>query len=398
MEVLTTRDLAVGYGRKTIVDNLQLEGEKGVLLCILGPNGAGKTTILRTLAGLLEPVRGAVYIRGEEISQVDNKTLAKKLSVVLTNKFSGGLMTVFEVVSMGRYPHTGFFGKLSREDMDKIVQALETVNGTYLINRYFDELSDGEKQKVLIARALVQEPDIIILDEPTSHLDIRHRLELIEILKILSRERGISVILSLHEIDLALKSCDKVVLVNENTIKAYGRVEDVTNEDIIKDLYSIKDASFNNLLGSIELNNASKPETFVVAGGGKGTNIYRLLTKYGIGFSTGIVHRNDIDYEIARTMGVDIESVEAFENINGKNMAKAGEMVDRSKIIIDSGFPLGHINKGNLDLIRGAIDRGKKVLSLRKEEEGQELYGDRSNGIAYLESLSSMLEILQKEL
>lgn len=397
MKVLTTKNLSVGYGHKTIVDKLQIEGERGVLLCILGPNGAGKTTILRTLAGLLQPVKGAVYITGEEISKIDNKSLARKLSVVLTNKLPGGLMTVFEVVSMGRHPHTGFFGKLSYKDKEKILEALETVNGSYLIDRYFDELSDGEKQKILIARALVQEPDIIILDEPTSHLDIRHRLELIEILKSLSRDKGISVILSLHEIDIALKSCDKVVLVNENTIMGYGRVEDVTNETIIKELYSIRDANFNNLLGSIELNNNSKAEVFVIGGGGKGTSIYRVLTKYGIGFSTGIIHKNDVDYEIARTMGVDIARVEAFQNINGQDIARGKEMIASSTIVIDSGFPLGAINKENLELVKYGIKTGKTVLSLRRPDSSQQLYGKGAGKITHVANISALLEVLGEE-
>lgn len=396
MSILETKSLSVGYGNKVVVDNLQIEGEEGVLLCILGPNGAGKTTILRTLAGLLQPVEGAVCIKGNEISNIDSKSLAKELSVVLTNKFDGGLMTVFEVASMGRYPHTGFFGKLTKKDTEKVIDALKTVNAIHLIHRYFDELSDGEKQKVLIARALVQEPDIIILDEPTSHLDIKHRLELVEILKVLSREKGISVILSLHEIDIALKSCDKVVLVNKNTVIAYGTVEEVVNEEIIKELYSIEDANFNNLLGSIELFNRSKANIFVTGGGGSGTSIYRVLTKYGIGFSTGIIHENDVDYEIARTMGVNIESAKAFQDINDLNISRSKKMIKDSNIFIDTDYPIGNINKRNLELTRYAINMGKKVLSLRSIEDINIIYNGQSENILYMESISSLVENLKE--
>lgn len=215
MITLNTKDLSVGYENKIIVKDININIVKGETLCLLGPNGAGKTTILRTISKLLKPIKGMVYIEEENIKDISNKELSKKMSVVLTNKFNGGLMTVFNVVAMGRYPYTGFFGYLGKKDMEKISEALKIVHAEDIKEAYFDELSDGQKQKVLVARALVQEPDIIVLDEPTTHLDIKHRLELIEILRNLTKQRGITVILSLHEIDMALKSCDKVALVNK---------------------------------------------------------------------------------------------------------------------------------------------------------------------------------------
>ncbi|NMA57844.1 ABC transporter ATP-binding protein [Clostridium cochlearium] len=396
MSILETKDLCVGYGEKVVVNNIKIEGERGMILCLLGPNGAGKTTILRTLSGLLTSVKGGVLIKGNEIANINKKDLAKKLSVVLTNKFDGGLMTVFEVASMGRYPHTDFFGKLTETDIHKTMEALETVNATNLTHRYFDELSDGEKQKVLIARALVQEPEIIILDEPTSHLDIKHRLELVEILKRLSKEKGISVILSLHEIDIALKSCDKVVLINKNKVIAYGTPEEVVNEDIIKELYNINDANFNNLLGTIELSNFSVPEVFVIGGAGAGASVYRILTKSGIGFVTGIIHENDVDYEIARTMGVHIESEEPFKKIGECNISKCKTMIQTSNIIIDTDYPIGDINKKNIDLTRYALEMGKKVLSLRTEEDINNIYKDKARDIIHSQGLSHIVDEIKK--
>ncbi|NSJ92748.1 ABC transporter ATP-binding protein, partial [Coprococcus sp. MSK.21.13] len=273
MITLSTKDLSVGYENKIIVDNVNIKLIKGETLCLLGPNGAGKTTILRTISKLLDPIKGMVYIEGQNIKDISNKEISKKMSVVLTNKFNGGLMTVFNVVAMGRYPYTGFFGYLGKNDIEKIYEALKIVNAEDIKEAYFDELSDGQKQKVLVARALVQEPEVIVLDEPTTHLDIKHRLELIEILRKLTKEKGITVILSLHEIDMALKSCDKVILVNKGKIIAYGTPEDVVDENTIEKLYGIKEANFNNLLGSIELSNNNKPKAFVIGGSGYGSSI-----------------------------------------------------------------------------------------------------------------------------
>jgi iron complex transport system ATP-binding protein len=392
MITLSTKDLSVGYENKIIVDNVNIKLIKGETLCLLGPNGAGKTTILRTISKLLDPIKGMVYIEGQNIKNISNKELSKKMSVVLTNKFNGGLMTVFNVVAMGRYPYTGFFGYLGKNDIEKICEALKIVNAEDIKEAYFDELSDGQKQKVLVARALVQEPEVIVLDEPTTHLDIKHRLELIEILRKLTKEKGITVILSLHEIDMALKSCDKVILVNKGKIIAYGTPEDVVDENTIEKLYGIKEANLNNLLGSIELSNNNKPKAFVIGGSGYGSSIYRVLTKYNIGFYTGVLHENDIDYEIARTIGLPILKENAFESIKDENIKKAKSMIDRVPFVIDSACPIGNINKNNLQLISYALDKGKKVFSFRKMQECANLYGEESENIECIDCMYTLSE------
>lgn len=394
MSILKTENLIVGYDGNTLIEDINISGDKGILLCILGPNGAGKTTILRTLSGILKKVGGEVYLNNKNLNRVDSRSKAKELSVVLTTKFQGGLMTVYELVSMGRYPHTDFFGKLTENDIHKIYEALDTVNASYLIDRIFDELSDGEKQKVLIARALVQEPDVIILDEPTTHLDIRHRLELVEILKTLAKEKGISVILSLHEIDIALKSCDRVLLVSDRKIQGYGTVEEVVDEDVIRKLYNIENATYNNLLGSIEIKNNFYNKVFVLAGAGYGIPIYRILTKNNIGFKTGILFENDVDYEIARTMGVDISSVQSFMDIRDFNIKDSIDMIKTNDYFIDSGVPIGNVNKDFIKLINIAIENKKKIISLRNKEEAINLYSS-TEGIIFIDSICKLYNYIK---
>ena len=161
--VITAENLTVGYDRKTVVENVNISGIKGQLICLLGPNGAGKTTILRTLTGLLSPVHGTVYISGNNVLHTNKDELAKKMAVVLTEQMSLGFMTAFEIAAMGRYPHTNHFGKLSPDDIRITEDALKAVDAYKLKDRYYSQLSDGEKQKVMIARALVQEPMLIVL-------------------------------------------------------------------------------------------------------------------------------------------------------------------------------------------------------------------------------------------
>ncbi|EQK80337.1 ABC transporter family protein [Clostridioides difficile DA00130] len=388
---MKTNNLSVGYNNKVVISNINVEVKNGEILCLLGSNGAGKTTLLRSLSKLISPIKGEIYLNGVNINCISRKALSKKMALVLTNRLLGDLMTVQDIVNIGRYPYTGFFGSLSKKDLIMVDEALESVDALHLKKRYFDELSDGEKQKVLVARALVQEPEIIILDEPTTHLDIKHRLELINILKKLSKEKSISVILSLHEIDIALKSCDKVALIKNNKVIAYGQPEDVVDEDIINSLYELDDKNFNSLLGSVEISNKSKNEVFIIGGGGKATPIYRAFTKKGIGLYSGIIHENDIDYEIGRTMGIKMFTENPFEPISDESFNLAIRNLNDSKIIIDTGFSVGETNKRNIDIIKEALKLDKKVYSFRNRDESKKYYDSLDSKIEHIDKVSQII-------
>lgn len=390
--MLKTNNLSVGYNNKVVVSDINIEVKSGEILCLLGSNGAGKTTLLRSLSKLISPIKGEIYLNGVNINHISRKALSKKMALVLTNRLLGDLMTVQDIVNIGRYPYTGFFGNLSKKDLIMVDEALESVDALHLKKRYFDELSDGEKQKVLVARALVQEPEIIILDEPTTHLDIKHRLELINILKKLSKEKSISVILSLHEIDIALKSCDKVALIKNNKVIAYGQPEDVVDENIINSLYELDDKNFNSLLGSVEISNKSKNEVFIIGGGGKATPIYRAFTKKGIGIYSGIIHENDIDYEIGRTMGIKMFTENPFESISDESFGLAIRNLNASKIIIDTGFSVGETNKRNIDIVKEALKLDKKVYSFRNRDESKKYYDSLDNKIEHVDKVSQIVD------
>ena len=385
--MLKTNNLSVGYNNKVVISNINVEVKNGEILCLLGSNGAGKTTLLRSLSKLISPIKGEIYLNGVNINCISRKALSKKMALVLTNRLLGDLMTVQDIVNIGRYPYTGFFGSLSKKDLIMVDEALESVDALHLKKRYFDELSDGEKQKVLVARALVQEPEIIILDEPTTHLDIKHRLELINILKKLSKEKSISVILSLHEIDIALKSCDKVALIKNNKVIAYGQPEDVVDEDIINSLYELDDKNFNSLLGSVEISNKSKNEVFIIGGGGKATPIYRAFTKKGIGLYSGIIHEN----EIGRTMGIKMFTENPFEPISDESFDLAIRNLNDSKIIIDTGFSVGETNKRNIDIIKEALKLDKKVYSFRNRDESKKYYDSLDSKIEHIDKVSQII-------
>ncbi|MDD2212124.1 MAG: ABC transporter ATP-binding protein [Desulfitobacteriaceae bacterium] len=395
MSIIQTRKLAVGYGGRTVVGDINLAALKGQLICLLGPNGSGKSTIIRSLAGLLAPVGGSVFLKGQPLHRIESKELSRMMALVLTERLSPGLITVFDVAAMGRYPHTDFFGRFSEEDKRKTREALCLVNAENLAERYFTELSDGEKQKVLIARALVQEPEVIILDEPTSHLDVKHRLEVMKILRQLTKEKGITVILSLHEIDLALKSCELALLVKNGKILAYGTPEEILSEETVADLYGIDSAHFSNCLGGIELKNSGGASSFVLAGAGSGAPLYRLLNKHGFSIMTGVIHENDIDYHVGTAIRAAVISEKPFEEIRKSALNKAVSLSAQADCIIDAGFPAGTLNKLNVDLARRLLAQDKTIYSLRDPEEARKLFGTNEGQLVFCPTTVDLMEKLK---
>lgn len=393
--MMKTQKLAVGYGNKTVVDNIEMEMLKGQFICLLGPNGSGKTTILRCLARLLAPLQGAVYLKEQLLYRLKPDQLAKTLAVVLTERLSPGLITAFDIASMGRYPYTGFFGKLSEEDRQKTWEALRLVNAGELASRYFNELSDGEKQKVLLARALAQEPEVIILDEPTSHLDVRHRLEVMAILRRLSREKGITVIVSLHDVELALKTSEIAVLVKDGKILACGPPEEVLDEKTVVHLYDVHYAHFNRYLGTIELkNNEGEVSVYVVAGAGSGANIYRLLSKHGFSIITGVIHKNDIDYHVGQGIGATVIGESPFEEISNGAYTQALDFLKKTDYVVDTGFPVGPLNRRNCELLLVCCKQNKVVCTMRSKQGAGKLYGKFAHNLVYCQQSASILERL----
>ena len=371
-----------------------MSGMRGQLICLLGPNGAGKTTILRTLTGLLKPVNGTVYINGDNILNLKKEDLAKQMAIVLTEQLSLGFLTVFEIASMGRYPHTNHLGKLKAEDIRIIKEALISVGAYGLKNRYYTELSDGEKQKVMIARALVQQPELIVLDEPTSHLDIRHKVEVIKILQKLCREKGITVVLSLHDIDLAIKGCQTVFLVRDGEILAQGCPEEIIKPGTIHKLYGLEDAHYNELLGSMEFTNSNLPSVFVTGGNGTGANVYRALSRVGLGMYCGVLHSNDIDSCIGKSLGCEVIEEEAFCKISLKNLNIAKDKLHRVEYVVDTGFPVGNNNQFNLQLLIEALKMKKTVYSLADKDCFEERFGIYADRVVHCSKISEMVNVL----
>ena len=327
--------LTVGYNGKPLIDQIQVGIHKGEIVTLIGPNGSGKSTILKSITRQLKILGGKVLYEENDLHKLSYKELSTRMAVVLTERMRPELMTCHDIVATGRYPYTGRLGILSREDENKVDEAMRIVHAEELGSRDFNAISDGQRQRVLLARAICQEPEIIVLDEPTSFLDIRHKLELLSILRSMAKEKGITVIMSLHEIDLAQKIADQILCVKGDHVCYY-------------------DPRF----GSIELPKVEgEPEVFVIAGCGRGIPIYRKLQKDNIPFATGILYTNDVDYQLARLLAARVITEEPFCQITQEHLREAIQVMEKCKKVICADVPIGECNKGLEELIRAAKKR-----------------------------------------
>lgn len=330
-----TEGLTVGYHGVPLIHDICINLKRGEILTLIGPNGAGKTTILKSIIRQLEPIGGVVYLDGQKTEKLTGRELSTKMSVVLTERVRPEMMTCEDVVATGRYPYTGKFGILSEEDHRIVKEAMHLVHIEELADRDFAHTSDGQKQRVMLARAICQEPDIIVLDEPTSFLDIRYKLEFLSIIQKMSREKNLSVIMSLHELDLAGRISDKIACVKGDQIDRVGTPEEIFTQGYIPSLYQMTTGTYDERTGSLELQaEKGDPRVFVLCGNGTGTDTFRRLQREGIPFAAGILWENDLDYPAAKALATEIVSVKPFGRITEEHVKNAQSLISRCEKMI----------------------------------------------------------------
>ena len=248
--ILYTQKLSVGYGEKTVVSDIDLSAAAGQLLCLIGPNGAGKSTLLKTLIRALPLVRGEIMLAGRALRDYRERELARLCAAVLTGKPEPELMRCGEVVAAGRYPYTGRLGLLTEKDRRVVREMMEKIGIAALAERDFTRISDGQRQRVLLARALCQQPRLLVLDEPTSFLDIRHKLEFLRLLRALSKERQIAVVMSMHELELAERFADTLLCIKDGRVDRIGAPAEIFAGGYIDSLYGMETGSYESLFGT----------------------------------------------------------------------------------------------------------------------------------------------------
>lgn len=361
---LHTTEMAVGYRNHILIRDIALSVRKGEIVTLIGPNGAGKSTILRSIIRRIPLICGEMVLDGEDLREMPGTEQARRMSVLLTDRIETELMSAREIAATGRYPYTGRLGILSAADWAKVDEALEAVGASGLGDQDFSTLSDGQRQRILLARALCQEPELLVMDEPTAYLDIYHKLEFLSLLQKLAREKALAVLLSLHEMELAQRVSDRIVCVKGDRIFAEGTPEEIFRPEVICSLYGLSPERYVAGYGTMELakcpaDPASGKKTFVICGGGTGIPVFRRLQRQGRSFYAGILQENDIDYPAAAALAEGVVSVPAFAFPDAESLEEAQRiMADCDEVICT----VKQFARGN---------QQNRVLMVRAREEGK---------------------------
>ncbi len=239
-------DVSAGYGENIIVGGVNLEIKKGEIISLIGPNGGGKSTVLKSISSQLKPIKGSVFLGKTNMKDISTRELSREMSIVTTERVKPQHMTCRDVVLAGRLPFTDGFGFFKNEDREIADKTIKLLKIEKIADKQFSALSDGQKQRTLIARAICQSPQYLVMDERTSYLDIRYRMPLMDVIKELCK-KGVTVIMSLHELELALSVSDRLLLISDGGSCKCETPKEVMNKDLIKDLFKLTDEMYEKV-------------------------------------------------------------------------------------------------------------------------------------------------------
>lgn len=359
-EQLTMRDLTVGYDRIPLIKNINLSVRPGEILTLIGPNGSGKSTILKTITKQLKTIGGSVFLGKESMRELTDSEISRHLSMVMTERIHTELLSGRDVVATGRYPYTGRLGILSDKDWEKVDEAIALVHAGEVQQQDFRRISDGQRQRLMLARAICQDTQVLILDEPTSYLDMGFKLDILTTIRMLARKKNLAVIMSLHELDLAQKISDTIACVKGDRIDRVGTPEEIFSGDYVQQLYGVKSRQFDPQTGQAFLERPEgEPEVFVIGGGGTGLAVYNRLQRQNIPFAAGILQENDVEYAAASALAACVFSEKAFFPVSEETFLRAKQMLGSCKTCICALTEFGPYNEKNRQLFEYAKKLGK---------------------------------------
>ena len=365
--LLSVHGLTVSYAAHTVLRDVSFEVARGDLVVVLGPNGAGKTTLLRTIAKVVSPKVGTVLLDGHDIAKLPVRQLMKTLSVVPQSEGSVFSFTVQDIVAMGRTPHLSPLAPLSQRDWQIIREAMEATDVWELRDRLFTELSGGEQRRVLIAKALAREPQLLLLDEPTANLDLHYQLEVVELIQRLNRERGITVLAVLHDLNLAAMMGQRFILMHRGRIYAVGNADEVLTPQNIQQVYGVPVVVTRHplngkpiiLLAERRIPSLRGVKVHVVCGGGTGGEVMAMLTAAGCQVTAGALNRGDSDFEAAQLLGVSVVEEQPFMPISREAFERTKEMIANAEVVVLTDVPFGW---GNIVNLRAILEAAKGLV------------------------------------
>lgn len=392
-EMLNVQNLTVCSGNKKILNSIDFSANEGEFIGIIGPNGAGKSTFIKAITDLIDIKDGKVTIDG-----TDNKKLSKrnraKLVAVVPQEFNVDFeFSVFDIVMMGRNPHIQKKKPETKNDIEIVRDAMRLTNTWHLKDRIFNEISGGEKQRAIIARAIAQQTKLILMDEPTSHLDIHHQIEILELANMLRKKKNITIIAVLHDINMAARFCDKLVLISEGKKIAEGPPDKVIDKKYLQQVYKMEMIIRKNKILSVkeivplrvmkDKKVVEKLNVHVICGGGTGSQLLERLISLGFDVSSGVLNIGDSDWEVCRMLGIKCIEVPPFSSIAEKHMIENLKLIEKADIILITDVPYGIENIKNLEVLLN-LDADKKIF-IKKSHSKFDYTGGRA--LAIIEEL-----------
>ncbi|MEM2850686.1 MAG: ABC transporter ATP-binding protein [Candidatus Bathyarchaeia archaeon] len=373
MVFLELHDISFRYESVDVLENITFSIGEGEFVGVLGPNGSGKTTLLRTISGLLKPYKGAVLLNGTDIHRLSSKDVAKQVAVVPQDSVAAFNFTALDIVLMGRNPHLSRFQLENPRDLAIAKKALELTGVWHLADRPITEVSGGERQRIIIARALAQEPKVLLLDEPTLHLDIDSQIGIMDLLKNLCKKDKLIVMAVLHDFNLAARYCDKIILLHEKKIISLGRAEDVLNKENMAKVFGVeaivKRHPMTDTLyiipittSPIKKRTSGEFKVHVICGGGSGASLMVKLVKRGWDVTAGVLNILDTDYEAAQMLNIQVASEAPFSPITKEAFEENRKLIQSADVVVVTDFPVGHGNLRNLEAAFIAVEKGIPTL------------------------------------
>ncbi len=385
--LLEVHNITFGYGDKPLLYDVSLHVQRGEMVGLLGPNGSGKTTLLRLISGLLSPQQGTVLLEGRTLQQWGRRGAAQRIAVVPQELHVPFAFTVEHMVSLGRTPFVKqFLGSRTQHDQTVVQDALAAAGIVSLADRIFNELSGGERQRVMIAMALAQEPSLLLLDEPTSHLDIKYQIETLELVQRLNRERGVTIIAAMHDLNLASRYFNRLLLFQRGIVADAGPAE-VLEPTLLSRVYGVdvrvgilRGAKYLSVLPPDNPSDAvseaeQRVRIHLIAGGGSGEVMMRALADEHIAFSVGALNIGDSDYTLALRLAEQVIVEQPYAPISQASLEQVRGSLAQVALLIICPTPIG---SGNIALLReavGAAQRGLPVLLLASVNEDEAIEG-----------------------
>ncbi len=415
---LQIEGICCSYGAEPVLNGVEFIVERGGLLGILGPNGSGKTTLLKAISRTLKPHLGRVLLDDQDIYRINSIEVARQMAVVPQESHFDFPFTAREIVMMGRTPHLGRFQSESRHDWRVVEQALAFTNSSHLAERRITELSGGEKQRIAIARALAQEPEVLLLDEPTAFLDINHQTEILTIIRRLNKDYNLTVIMVLHDLNLASEYCDQIILLEEGQIYALGSPEEIITSTNINAVYGSKVLIRPHPLhrrpqvillakDQAQTKIAGGARVHVVGGGGMATSLLGELVQAGYKVTAGVLNIGDSDWEQAKILGVDTVEAAPFSPVTAENHRSNLDYIEKAQWVILAPIPFGEGNIYNLKALQTAARRGQRVVVIERIPIQERDYTDGKGLLEYRHLLKlgvirvtgegEVLRLLQRE-